>query len=149
MILGIDDPLKGDEANAQFAFVKFKKYFQRIFYKTGSEYSDWINLLRVSRRDDRHEIYIVGHSLGSTDHEVLKKFFDVIYGITVRITVFYHDEASKINAIERIIEMIGKENLIARVHGSDWTIRFVDQYDDKNGILKRPEEIEHKITFEP
>jgi len=150
MILGIDESLKNDEADSQFTFAQFKKYFQRIFYKTGSEYKDWIKKMNNLPenmddvvQDEKHEVYVIGHSLGRTDHEVLKEFFNI--RPEVKITIFYHDEISKINVIERTIEMIGKEEVIRRVHGEDWTIRFIDQHDEKDGILNHPDKVKHKI----
>jgi len=140
MILGIEETLEENEEDMNLLFAKFKKYFQRIFYKTGSEYKDWIKVIQRPQENTKHEIYIVGHSLGKTDHEVLNEFFSV--SSDVRITIFYHDEESKINVIKRTVEMIGKDELIRRVHGTDWSIRFVDQYDEKDGILRRLNEDE-------
>jgi len=152
-ILGIDDSLSEEYENNLFAFAKFKKYFQRIFYKTGSEYKNWINELHASDSCDTHEIYIVGHSLGLTDHEALKEFFNIddkrSDGFSkVRITIFYFDEISKINSIERVVEMIHKETLIERVHGERWSVRFVNQYDENEGIMKRWDKTEFKTAIE-
>jgi len=137
MIFGIDETLQRGVDNKQFIFAKFKKYFQRIINKTGSEYKDWIKLVN-SDISQKQEIYIIGHSLDSTDHEILKEFFDVgKINSNVKITIFYYDELSKVKLIEKTIEMIGKDELIRRVHGSDRNICFVDQYDTESGIMKR------------
>jgi hypothetical protein len=134
MILGIDDTLSSGDESKNFAFVKFKKYYQRVFNKTGSEYRDWIALISDSEIGHRdNEIFIVGHSLGATDHDVLREFFNL--GKVARINVMYFDECSKINAIERTIEIIGKEALIDRVHGLGANIRFIDQYEEQDGVF--------------
>jgi len=145
MILGIDEALKTEEENSVLAFVKFKKYFQRIFYQTGSEYMDWINFILDSQQDSsaKHEICIVGHSLGASDHEVFRYFFNTLQQAKnnkskVQISIFYHDERSKIDLIKRMIEIIGRDKLTECVYGSNRTIRFVDQYDEKDGIFKPP-----------
>lgn len=139
IILGIDDALSREKMNSVFVFVKFKKYFQRISLKTGSEYRDWIKSMKNAA--GKREVYIVGHSMGATDHEILREFFELTQ-CGVRINVYYHDEASKINLIERTIEIIGKEKVINQVHGEDRTICFVDQYDEKNGLFQ----IEHQYS---
>jgi len=144
MVLGIDETLSGNAVNTSFTFAKFKKYFQRIILKTGSEYKDWIRDISGSDTRLKFEIYILGHSLGLTDHEILKEFFN-INSNKVRITIFFHDEVSEIRAVEKTIQMIGKDELIRRVHGSDWSIRFVNQYDNENGIMKHLDEMETRL----
>ena len=135
MILGIDDTLQKDKEDIHFRFAKFKKYFQRIINRTGSEYKDWTKHMKSPNA--RYDVYILGHSLGSTDHDILREFLDAEDGDRIRITIFSHDEVSEVKAVEKIIEMIGKDNLIRRVHGSDWSIRFVNQYDNDAGIMNR------------
>ena len=85
-------------------------------------------------------IYVLGHSLGTTDHEILREFLNLTEKSNrgqslVRIIFLYHDEESKVNAIERVIEMIGKNALIERVHGNNWTIRFARHDDEQDGIM--------------
>ena len=136
MIFGVNETLNNGNENKHFVFAKFKKYFQRIVNGTGSEYKDWIKNI-ASDAHQSHEIYILGHSLDITDHEVLREFFDTKGNkVTVRITILYHDGLSKIRAIEKTIEMIGKDELIRRVHGGDWTIRFKNQYDAELSIMQ-------------
>jgi len=131
LVLGIDDGLqKGDESQ-NFEWVKFKKYFQRIWFKTGSDYKDWIKQID-EESEEIHEVYIVGHSLDKTDHDVLREFLTCA---NARATIYYYTPDDHIEKIERTIEILadkgklnGKEELIRRVHGSDWRIRFVDQH---------------------
>jgi len=142
MIFGINETLEGDNIKKQFIFAKFKKYFQRIVNETGSDYKDWIR--DYANKGGQLDIYIIGHSMDSTDHEILKEFFDIGRTNTqAKVTVFYHDEMSKINLIQNTIEMIGKDELISRVHGSDRNISFINQYDKDMGIIKRISEMEN------
>lgn len=146
IIFGIDETLGKTEASGNFMFAKFKKYFQRIEKGTGSQYRDWIRD-RDSHGNSRgtfpDDICIVGHSMDATDHEILREFFDFAKrNPYVKITIFYHDEASKIKLIQKTIEMIGKDELIRRVHGSDWDIRYVNQYDENDGIFQRWNDID-------
>lgn len=41
LILGIDEYLEGNAKNRDNEFVQFKKFYQRIFKKTGCKYVDW------------------------------------------------------------------------------------------------------------
>ena len=151
IVLGIDDALerlKDNEVNTIFDFVKFKKYFQRIDLRTGSEYRDWIKIIKenvkrkVTHNDtiQKIEISIVGHSMGKTDHEVLGEFLNLTEkGNEVYVKIYYHDDKAKTNLIQRTIEIIGKKALIDRVHGSDSTIQFIYQYDEVEGLFKKRE----------
>ena len=126
LILGIDDTLSPEEARTNFDWIKFKKYYQRIFFQTGSQYKDWIR-----EADNKPNTHIVGHSLDRTDHDVLREFL-MSDGKTY---IYYHNEQDHIEKIQRVIEIIGKEELIKRVHSNDWQIKFVDQYGPE-GIFK-------------
>jgi len=144
MIFGIDETLQEGDKKEQFIFAKFKKYFQRIVNMTGSTYKDWLENAKISNWTSNYEVYIIGHSLDLTDHEILKEFFDIDKeNKYVKITIFYRDELSKVKLIENTINMLGKEELIRRVHGSKSNIFFVNQYDEELGIFKRPNEIEN------
>lgn len=127
VIFGIDDSLSNGAENRDFTWVKFKKYHQRIFYKTGSKYKDWL------KKGDKNEVtvHIVGHSLDKTDHDVLREFFDK----ECTIIIYYYNEADFLDKIQKVISIIGKEELIKRVHGSYPLIKFVDQSDPEEGIF--------------
>ncbi|MCL2672561.1 MAG: bacteriophage abortive infection AbiH family protein [Clostridiales bacterium] len=144
MVLGIDETLEGTDAATNFTFSKFKKYFQRVLNQTGAEYKDWIrSWLRQHEigQAEKMQIHIVGHAMGKTDHEILREFFALTDKKNetgepfVRINIYYHDELSKISAIQHVTEIIGKKALVERVHGTDWSIRFVKQDDPDDGIF--------------
>ena len=137
LIFGIDDNLKDGNENQKFEYVKFKKYYQRIVLKTGSEYKDWLADATNSYGKDS-EVHIVGHSLDKTDYDVLYEIFE---NPNVKITVYYYNQSDLDEKVQRVIRLLsykgknGRDELIRRVHGSDWTIRFVDQYDKKDGLF--------------
>ena len=141
MIFGIDETLtKESGSDKHFTFAKFKKYFQRIVNETGSEYKDWIaEMLKLAAPNNKpYEVHIIGHSLDATDHEILKEFFAVAEGLNhdkAHIYIYYHDEIAKVRLIEKTIEMIGKDELIKRVHGNNKNISFINQYDSDKGII--------------
>ena len=43
IIFGIDDDLESGKESKDFRWIRFKKYYQRVIFKTGSEYKDWIS----------------------------------------------------------------------------------------------------------
>ena len=86
LILGIDDNLSDGEESNNFFCVRFKKYYQRIILRTGAEYKDW---LRSAPHQPSYAnyVYIVGHSLDRTDHDVLYEFFS---DERFRVIVYYY-----------------------------------------------------------
>lgn len=58
MVLGIDEYLDNEAKNRELEFIAFKKYFQRIYKKTGNTYKKWIKKIKEaeSERLEREEI---------------------------------------------------------------------------------------------
>ncbi|MFW2504579.1 AbiH family protein [Clostridium diolis] len=58
MVLGIDEYLDNEVKNKELEFIAFKKYFQRIYKKTGNTYKKWIKKINEaeSERLEREEI---------------------------------------------------------------------------------------------
>ena len=138
IIFGIDDNLKDGKENEKFEYVKFKKYYQRIVLKTGSEYKDW--LIKAADPNEKiSDVYIVGHSLDKTDYDILYEIFECK---NVRVTVYYYNQSDLDEKVQRVIRLLsykeknGRDELIERVHGSNWKIRFVNQYDKNDGIFQ-------------
>ena len=138
IIFGIDDNLKDGNENEKFEYVKFKKYYQRIVLKTGSEYKDW--LIKAADPNEKiSDVYIVGHSLDKTDYDILYEIFECK---NIRVTVYYYNQSDLDEKVQRVIRLLsykgknGRDELIERVHGSNWKIRFVNQYDKNDGIFK-------------
>lgn len=138
IIFGIDDNLKDGKENEKFEYVKFKKYYQRIVLKTGSEYKDW--LIKAADPNEKiSDVYIVGHSLDKTDYDILYEIFECK---NARVTVYYYNQSDLDEKVQHIIRLLsykgknGRDELIERVHGSNWKIRFVNQYDKNDGIFQ-------------
>ncbi len=158
MVLGIDEYLSDDRKDSDVTFIAFKKFFQRIYKCTGSEYIEWINKINVERvirnyeyvgEDEdgmetwelqpafEHNLYIFGHSLDITDKDVLKK---LIMNDRVKTTIFYNkisDEHGKTDGgkkslamkITNLVKVIGQDELIRKTGGSHKTIEFKLQQD--------------------
>lgn len=138
IIFGIDDNLKDGKENEKFEYVKFKKYYQRIVLKTGSEYKDW--LIKAADPNEKiSDVYIVGHSLDKTDYDILYEIFECK---NIRVTIYYYNQSDLDEKVQHVIRLLsykgknGRDELIERVHGSNWKIRFVNQYDKNDGIFK-------------
>ena len=119
LVLGIDEYLDETEKNENIDFIQFKKYFQRIYKKTGCEY---INLL-----EDLNEslnIYIFGHSLDITDKDVLHK---LITNSSSKTTIYYHDDDSYKKQIANLVRVLSQDVLIDSVYGKNPRIKFVKQ----------------------
>jgi hypothetical protein len=86
---------------------KFNKIVQRANIGADGKYRDWLrNIGSVSNK-----IYIVGHSLGKTDWEIVCPF---VTNEKSKTTVYYHNETSKHELIHRMLGMVGKEFMVQR-----------------------------------
>ncbi len=153
MVLGIDEYLTKKGKNKETKFIAFKKYYQRIYKGTGSEYKNWIYEINESAKfleeklraeypvqipyakftnNMRHNLYIFGHSLDVTDKDILK---DLILNDNVYTTIYYHkkydDNGKDDNGrkdlgskIANLVKVIGQDELIRRTGGSTKTIEF-------------------------
>lgn len=115
MVLGIDEYLESEAKNKETDFIAFKKYYQRIFKKTGNEYKKWLN-------SDSIDISIIGHSLNETDKDILK---ELILRDNSKTTIYYYNSDDLGQKIANLVKVIGQEELIKRT-GED-NIIFKDQ----------------------
>jgi hypothetical protein len=118
IIIGIDEYLTYGKQNTDFDFIEFKKFYQRIDKRTGSTYKDWI------KNPENKNVYYIGHSFAETDHDILREF---LKDDNTHNTILYHEPFRKQELIQKVINIIGQDELIKRVHGSDWNIRFEPQ----------------------
>ena len=116
MVLGVRD-----DAFENWDYIYFQKFFQRIQKRTGAFYKAWIPQMRRSLEDAPIKVFIIGHSLGITDKEILKEFF---YGKYVsEITIYYHNQYAYEQLVISLVNMFGKEFVIEQT-GSN-RIKFV------------------------
>jgi len=137
MIFGIDDDLPQGEESNNFKWVRFKKYYQRIIYRTGSEYKDWLSSL-INQSSNQNYVHIIGHSLDRTDYDVL---YEIFSNQSFKIIVYYYCPEDFEDKVQKVIKLLaykginGRDELIRRVHGSQWSIKFVDQYNETDGLF--------------
>ena len=105
MVLGIDEYLNKKSKDKEIDFIALKKYYQRIYKETGSEYKNWVDEIANSRYENeaalreqfpkqipyekfstKHKVYIFGHSLDITDKDVLR---NLILNDNVYTTIYY------------------------------------------------------------
>lgn len=77
----------------------------------------------------QHTLYIYGHSLDSTDKDILKLF---ICNDNVQTKIFYHrrsrdDKKSLGKLIKNLVQVMGQQELIRRTGGTHKTIEFIPQ----------------------
>ena len=124
LVLGIDEYLPEGERDENIEFIQFKKFYQRIYKKTGCKYLDWINGYSTRLNDTRRNkfnqvvedfnIYTFGHSLDITDKDILSKLILAKYARTIS---FHFNQDALGNQIANLVKVIGQDNLISMVHG--------------------------------
>jgi len=125
LILGIDEYLEGYTRDRDNEFIQFKKFYQRIYKKTGCKYVDWVNNIAqfpsgYGRSGDAvHNVYIIGHSLDITDKDILSTLINME---STKTTIFYHSQAALGNQISNLVKVLGEDRLIAKVHGANASI---------------------------
>lgn len=139
LIFGIDDCLPSGEESKNFKCVRFKKYFQRVIFKTGAQYKEWFGLPLVTKGSAIY-VHIVGHSLDRTDHDVLYEFFS---NKDCKIIIYYYSPKDFEDKVTKVIQLLaykggnGRDELIGRLYGKQWSIKFTYLYDETDGLFKK------------
>lgn len=146
MVLGIDEYFIEEERSKNVEFIEFQKYYQRMQKKTKCDYKEWkekITEVRKQNKKEKVELYIFGHSLDSTDKDVLLEFLQND-GITT--TIFYYNQTAYERCLANLVKILGANELAAQMYGKEKTIKFVQQapsekienseFDIKNDTLK-------------
>lgn len=156
MIVGFDDLQDNDEnstsKNYELEFIDYRKYFQRIYKGTDSQYVDWLNEYQARLRksistteapanwEDVYQkklhaetslnipnhIFIFGHSLDATDNEIFKDIFLRELNDT-QITIYYHDSDARKRIITNLVKILTQPILVQKTKGNNPNIKFVAQ----------------------
>ena len=124
MVLGINDYLKESERFTNTQFIEFKKYYQRLIKLTNSHYRKWLDEINNKNQNVIHNVYIFGHSLADTDHDILREF---INNPKLKITIFYNDSNQYSSQICNLVHLIGPDKLNEWVYQSRPKIQFIKQ----------------------
>ena len=122
MVLGIGEYLIPNGVKNLIGFAPFRKYNQRIYKETNSDYMDWLHHIRTTNYN--RMLYIFGHSLGITDKDIIEPF---VRDEKVKTKVYYHDEDSFSDKVGNLTAMIGMDEMIHRTGGSYRSMEFVKQ----------------------
>lgn len=127
MVLGIDEYLPKERSSKEVEFIAFKKYYQRIYKKTGNEYKKWLKQIDENVQAGRKEeniLYIFGHSLDVTDGDVLREF---INNKNLKTIIFYRNKEQLGQQIANLVKILESENVVEKVYGSNPSIIFQQQ----------------------
>lgn len=120
IVLGIDEYLDDKIKNTDLDFIFFKKYFQRIYKRTGCNYKQWLE--DIEEYIEESNIYFYGHSLSRADKDILR---DLILCDNVIVYIFYHNDEAYRNQITNLVDVIGQDKLIEKVYGGCPSIIFI------------------------
>ncbi len=127
MVLGIDEYLTEDERQENIEFIEFQKYYQRMQKRTECNYKKWKEQIAAARKnnnDSRIELFIFGHSLDSTDKDVLREF---LLNDDIVATIFYYNQEAYERELANLVKVLGADELLFRMYGKNPRIRFEQQ----------------------
>ncbi len=112
IVLGINPDKNDEKDNLNTSFILFKKYYQRVLYKTDLTYIRLIKDLHIERTVCEeykykipNELVVVGHSLDESDRDIIEELFD----LSNTIKVYYHDENALSEYIKKLVSIFGKK----------------------------------------
>lgn len=126
---------KNNDGKILPCFNVFKKHNQRHKYNTVEDYQNLSWELKnmtangVEPKIPYHFAYhIIGHSLNSSDHEILKDILTIVENAPIYI--YYYNEETHQDLIDNISEIVEERNVLTRV-------RFVHLFVDKRSFLQK------------
>lgn len=128
IILGINPDKYDDIATVDTTFISFKKYFQRLVNKTDVEYFNFIK--EAKETADEIYLYVIGHSLDSTDEDIIKELFS----ISTEIYILNYNDYDELKHISNLIKIYGKEGFDSLRENQNLTFLPIDE--DLSPIMK-------------
>lgn len=108
LVLGTNDMLSDQEKDSNISCVKFKKYFQRIYKRTGNDYKRFLKEVDKERSGETIRSYFFGHSLSATDGDVIRRVIEA----SDYVVIFYHNDMQHCEAITNLVTVLGRDKLI-------------------------------------
>ncbi len=106
IVLGINPDENDDGDSINTSFLQFKKYYQRTFWESDTDYLRWLrDLLDQGLGSSDIHLLVMGHSLDITDEEIIRDLFS----ISSEITILFHNESAKAQYIHNLVKIFGKE----------------------------------------
>lgn len=113
IVLGTEETLSDiNEVNEKLDCIHFKKYFQRIYKRTGLRYKN--NLPERPKEQEKSDglskriAYFFGHSLSFRDGDIIK----YVVENTDKSVFFYRDEKQHTQLIASLVRIVGKDKVI-------------------------------------
>lgn len=103
IVLGINPDLSDKIETIDTSFIFFKKYFQRVKYRTDNKYIEFIKEFKETYGD--LNLYVIGHSLDITDKDIIEQLF----ALANEIIVLHYSEEDELQHISNIVKIFGKE----------------------------------------
>lgn len=103
IVLGINPDDSDEIASIDTTFLPFKKYFQRVVWRTDTAYLGLVAHLKEVEGDI--SLCVMGHSLDVTDEDIIKELF----GSASKITVLYRNQSSLATYASKLVEIYGKK----------------------------------------
>ena len=100
----------------------FKKYYQRIYKRTGNQYKKWLKQIHEKREESI--LYIFGHSLDETDGDILR---DLINDDKIQTIIFYKNKKILGQQIANLVKVLSRDKVIEKVYGHNPSIKFIQQ----------------------
>ena len=100
IILGVNPDDSDTLEHIDTLFLPFKKYYQRVINRSDAEYIEW-----VSQKNSNVSLVVMGHSLDSTDKDIIMQMFD----LAKDITVLYYSESVEASLVSNLVKIYGKE----------------------------------------
>ena len=113
IIVGIDEYSVGEERDKRVNYNVFKKFVERILYKTGLEYREWISDIVNTEYIGEVLVYVFGHSLDITDKDILS---DLITTDKVTTVIYYFSREQQASQISNLIKMIGHDRFLDMIN---------------------------------
>lgn len=80
----------------------------------------------------------MGHSLDKTDYDVL---YEITNNQNFKIVIYYYCSEDFEDKVQKVIKLLaykganGRDELIRRVHGTQWSLKFLNQYSEIDGLF--------------
>lgn len=103
IVLGINPDDSDEITSIDTTFLPFKKYFQRVVWKTDTAYLELV--ARMKQKEEEISVCVMGHSLDMTDEDIIKELF----GSASKITVLYRNQNSLATYVSKLVEIYGKK----------------------------------------
>ena len=105
IVLGINSNENDNLETVNTDFLRFKKYYQRVFYKTDIEYLMALKYNDIFDSRNTNNLIVFGHSLDSTDKDIIMDLF--MY--SKKITIYCYNEKAMSDNIINLVNIYGRE----------------------------------------